>query len=949
MVETGWKRDRKRRQGCRVDVGGRDVTFYNAVDCFNGGEQLFIVIVPATLHSPCVRCRAALHRGPAAWVRVGWLLLVAGFGFAQQAEPLNPPVPLLVARTEASAGTTTVLVSAARRAQELGLSSVAIGLYQRVLAEPDADRATLALGLATALIESARPDDAEKALRDSPAPRGSAWHLRVGLAALQLRKYDVARAEAALVKEEELAADDRPWHLFLQGALFDVAPVQDRQRANDFYNRAEAAATNELARARFQLAAEEVRLRRGTVKAEDLKRILDSYEANQGRGIGYPYAMSYAMSLDALGRNSEAQTFLQLVLATLPAQERDSWDKVRLVLGLVGGRGQSLAARRALNELLAGGHDPLRQRQALQILSEASKVEPGRSQLRIELDRLISSAPTHAIRESLLFYRAQLALMEKNDAKVIECATALLEQFPTSTLRGHTYGLLTQLAWEQHRYRLAADNARKARAEMATAGAPRDIAARAGLAVVEAEAWFRAGMNDGDKNMFRNAAEAYAVALRERPTNVNGGDLMFQRVLAEIKSGSPDAAKVLDELDNDPAFDLENRWQAEWSLARALQVQGRVAEAYARVNALLGAAAAGGQPVPVKPDLRVRMAWLQARLSLQAGQPETTLSLVDLLLNTTDGVPSALRTEIASMALLQKAGAQFELGREVPALETLAKVRANFPKSEAVIHSYLIEADYYADQGKIVEAQKRLTSLTDDESYKDNRLIPYAYYQLALWSERLGQNKDFQDAYRYIENLVSTSAAEKEGDFVFVARLKQAELLRRLNQFPQAQRVYDDLTNKPASTENGIIARLELAKCHNAQASADPSHGDSAKLLFEELRDRVDAPKDVRVEAGYHLAALLAGRGKLDDAVKVWWADVITPYLVEEKPPFEPAAKRPYWLARTLLDLGLLLEQQGKLDEARDAYDLILRSKLGSGEELAKKGLERMGGRSGNR
>ena len=99
-----------------------------------------------------MRCRAALHRGPAAWVRVGCLLLVAGFGFAQQAEPLNPPVPLLVARTEASAGTTTVLVSAARRAQELGLSSVAIGLYQRVLAEPDADRATLALGLATALI-----------------------------------------------------------------------------------------------------------------------------------------------------------------------------------------------------------------------------------------------------------------------------------------------------------------------------------------------------------------------------------------------------------------------------------------------------------------------------------------------------------------------------------------------------------------------------------------------------------------------------------------------------------------------------------------------------------------------------------------------------------------------------------------------------------------------------
>src|SRR5256886_9841376 len=49
---------------------------------------------------------------------------------------------------------------------------------------------------------------------------------------------------------------------------------------------------------------------------------------------------------------------------------------------------------------------------------------------------------------------------------------------------------------------------------------------------------------------------------------------MFQRVLAEIKAGANDGGKVLDELAADRAFDLENRWQAEWSLARALQLQG---------------------------------------------------------------------------------------------------------------------------------------------------------------------------------------------------------------------------------------------------------------------------------------------------------------------------------------------------------------------------------------
>jgi tetratricopeptide (TPR) repeat protein len=221
-------------------------------------------------------------------------------------------------------------------------------------------------------------------------------------------------------------------------------------------------------------------------------------------------------------------------------------------------------------------------------------------------------------------------------------------------------------------------------------------------------------------------------------------------------------------------------------------------------------------------------------------------------------------------------------------------------------------------------------------------MIPWAYFQLALWSERLGQNKDYEDALRHIENLVSSPAAGRETNLVFAARLKQGELLRRLNYFPQAQRVYDDLTNKPATTENWVLARLELAKTHNAQASTDPSHAESAKLLFEELRDRVDAPKDIRVEAGYNLGLLLAGRGKQDEASKVWFADVIKPFLLDEKGPFELGAKRPYWLGRTLQDLGLLLEQQDKLEEARNAYELIRQRKL-PGDELAKKSLERLG------
>ena len=55
---------------------------------------------------------------------------------------------------------------------------------------------------------------------------------------------------------------------------------------------------------------------------------------------------------------------------------------------------------------------------------------------------------------------------------------------------------------------------------------------------------------------YEDPADAYTATLREPPTGVKPGDLMFQRVLAEMNAGSLDSAQtVLDELGKDPAFD----------------------------------------------------------------------------------------------------------------------------------------------------------------------------------------------------------------------------------------------------------------------------------------------------------------------------------------------------------------------------------------------------------
>lgn len=873
---------------------------------------------------------------------VAWSALVgATIAFGADA-PLNLPAPFAPPAKGMSDGRGVLSQLTADLALEMGFPAQAAEIYRQLLAQPGADRSRLTLALATALLAAGEAEEAEKALQAMPEPHGAAWHLRMGLAGLQQKKYELLRATLgppSQIKDADVSVADHPWYLFLQGAYVDIFSPQEEGRANDFYKRAEEAAPNDLARARFQLQGEEVRLRRGRPPV-NLKVTRENAETLAGTAMGYQSAQIVVLMLMAQDQRQDAMTFLQTLVPTIPPVQQRWWDDFRLMMGLIDGRGRGFAGRRALMELLENGYNPVRQRQALQLLADAATADPARRQLRELLEKLSGPNSKHRILESVLLYRAQLALADKRQEEAAARTAELLEKFPASPLRVHAYGLLAQIAWEQLKFRTVADNARKARAELANATSPREQAARAELTLLEAEALFRAGQTQGDKSDFRSAADAYAAALRERPAEVQAGNLMFQRVVAEIRAGSPEAAAILDEFEKDSDFDVENRWQAEWALARA----GKTADAFARVTALLASnPGAPGGALGVKPDLRARMAWLQVKLSLDAGQPLQTPPLVDALLGTLGNLDASLREGIASTALLQKAKAEFQLGREQPAVATLQRVRAEYPASEAACESYLTEADYYADLDRISDAQKTLIALAENPAYKDSAFVPHAYFQLALLSERLGQEKDLKDALRRIEDLIAAPGAAGQGELVFAARMKQGDLFRKRNEFAKAQEVYDLLTRVPTSNENSILARLELARTYSAQAANDPLQADKARILFAELCERVDASPDVRVEAGYLLGELLKSRNKLEDAARVWWNDVIMPFLpLKGRPPVEFGATRLWWLARALLQVGEIYEQLGRLDDAQRAYRFIVDLRL-QGEAAARAKLEKLG------
>lgn len=860
---------------------------------------------------------------------LGPLAAIVGGG-----QPVTAPAPLLpaAARIE-SPGDDVLTLVAARRAQEMGLPSAAAELYRRMLKTPDeagADRSTLILGLATALLDEGRVEEADQTLDSLETPRGAAWHLRKGLVAAAQHRLAASKNERDASRVSELSPADRAWHLYLQGTIATAEGEHDK--AAVLFNQAQESAGSMQARARFLLKLEEARLRRGQVSEADAVAARKNMEQFQGRGTGYDYARIYAAMLDSLGRKGEAVAVLQRQIVALPPEERSQLDEMRLLLGLIAGAGDG-AGRNALERLLERGSDRDKQRIALQLLARASTKPPQLVSFRKQLDELIAALTPHPILEDLLLFRAQAALASKTSegyAQAESDAALLLQKFPGSPLKVHAYGVLTDSAWEQLRYRTAADNAEKARAELAPGPE------RAALGVLIAEARFRA-------RDFRSAADAYAASLRERPAGVSAGELMFQRIVSEIEAGAPDAAAmVLDELARDPAFDAVNRWQAEWNLARGLQARGKIDEAYARVNRLLGEPGASLGTGPAEVELRARMAWLQARLSLAAKKPEDTLKFVDALAVSTAGVPPGLKNEITSSSELLRAEASFALGRDAAALATLKKLREDFPRFPAAVNSYFLEADHFAKQDKTVEAQQLLTKLADD--FPQDPYAPFALFQAALQAERRGQEANFKEAFKLIEDMVALIAKypnEESQQLIFPARLKQGDLLRKLNQFPQAQHVYEELLNNYAQRDDIALAQLALAETHNALSANEPSHAESALVLFEHVLGRVNAPVDARVEAGFNLGHLLARRGDAAKAQEVWWRDVVTQFLLEAGEANQLHEKGRFWMTRTLIELGGLYEQQEKLEQAKEAWQLILKAKLGYGETLAKARLAR--------
>jgi len=809
-----------------------------------------------------------------------------------------------------------------------GYHTLAERLYQELLDGPDIDAAVrrrAEFGRIDAWIGLGRGSDVAAALDAMSDGREASWRLRRGVAHFLMgasarvpadaqREFD-GMAEMLRELHPEQFPREAGWLFFLRGMA--ATRAGDGGEAEENFARAEASAVSEAERSIFVLARFQSQLAFVDPTEAEADRLRGESERHAGRQLAMRFTLQYAATLDRLGHKSRAVGVLKTQRENMPAVEIQLRDQTLLLLGLIAGASTE-DGRQAYRELLERGQDADYQRVALMRLAAAARIDsPAAS---ADLKRLLSSLlerPTpHPLTEDLLFFRAEVSLRARAFEEAENDARAVLTRFPGSNrLRREALSILASSSWQRPpRYRTAADYVAQIRALPEISAAD-----RARLALLQGECYFRAARQDNTVEDYRNAAGAYAAIQAEGvvPEGVTAGVVFFQRVLASISARNIEGAiRVLDDPAARSGVDVESWWQAEWNLARELQLLGRGAEAIARAEAM-------GPALGVPAELQLRFLWLAAQVSLEAGRPEETAARVARVRAFVEGPHGAeltaeRRAEVMSNGMLLAAEAPLRAGDREGARAALELLRTEYPDSLAADYSYIVEAGFLAAENRLVEAMQQLLKFVDGRP--DSQYAPEALYQAALLSIQRGQKEHLDEANRLLDRMATRYG---KANYVFQARLKQAEVKLSLGAFSDAEAIFRDLEDKFPDHGDMPLVQISLAGAFMAQASVEPAKFDGAVSRFERLLANENLPVDLRAEAGARLAEGWQAQGNSARAAEICW-EVYHRFVEDPQAIASLGPTGPSWISRAIFLLGDLEAHDGRHENARRLYQSVI-------------------------
>ncbi len=876
-------------------------------------------------------CVVTMLKATAIVVVSGWLWAAA----VSAAVPLDDPGAPDAAEAAAERGRIYWDLESAHAALEQGFPGMARRFFEAALAADLAEEAREAILLpyASALIALGAFAEAADALESYPRQDEPEWLLRRAFTAFFADETDGAREILSRFPPTGLGPDDRAWYFLLEALL--LARTGDGSGASSRFEQASQLAASPTLRTQFEVMRLRAEMEAGT--SASVSELRATERSMRGQRGGFEAARLLAIALQSEGRTSDAVEVLDRQLRSPGLAETGLRPSFLLLMGMISGE-ETGRGRLALRQLVLADADRAQRETAIHLLARGPLTDGSRPEFDTFLTNLLEEHPEHPLRDQVLMLRA----LRRAAAGAFEGAEAdamrLLEEFPGSPLVRHAHRLLAYLNWSRElpRYRTAADYLNRLRAE--TEPGPE----RARLGVLMGDCYFK-------NRDYGAASDVYAEVYRELPAEERPG-LILPWVVADIRSGRFDRARAtLDEAAAPGRLEEAVRWRAEWNLIDAMRRAGRSDEALARVENLVGEAVEAGIP----SGLAVRFRWLEARLALDAGQTERAVALADGLLaylegaeervrevapgGGREGLPLVVQAEpvpVASHVLLLKGEAYYAQGDTEAGNAVFEDLRVRYPASGPAILSFLISARDFGAGDSLGAAQQTLRRLADE--YRESEYAPIALWETAIYAERRGTNSALRDAVTTLEDLIQRYPGHP---LVFYARLKQADISRKLNDFGSALMLYERMLRAYSDHPERYRVEMGRADCLLARGSVDEGSVEDAALVYERIVDMPSAPYDARVEAGVKLAVALRLLGRQDEAGRALWT-VRTRFDPSLNADVRLERQGRYWLARALLELAAEAEEAGDAGAALRLYTAVVEGGL-PGRATALARLER--------
>ena len=758
---------------------------------------------------------------------------------------------------------------------------------------------TLLLDSLIALGEYKNADEVFSRIKDGSGP---AYRIRKALIDAGLGRADISRSGLDHIDESTVPENLRAWlHIARGYALFETGKNAD---AIAEFDKAKAMAKNSLAAADAEVGANLSKLA-SPLSKEELSKLEEDLKSKMsvlmGTVEGFQIAKQYAAVLFRLGKDAQALDVVNQQLEISLAPEIDK-DELKII-----------SASMTKN--------PIRQISMLKnILRSTSSADVARfsvslvtSNRRANADEvesflkyILENSPVK--NKDFVLLELSKAAVKKDDRTVaIAYAQQLIDRYPDSDLKSGAYRILAWGAFtsDSPQYRLAASYMDK------LGDLAEDPKSKAYSRYVSASCYFF------DKD-YATSAKIYLEIFDKLPER--RGAMLNRIVESYINLG--DEAKAVEFLDNAYSKGVaeEALWSAEWRIISLYRQGGRTQKALDRIEKTIATS-------DFPSLLKTRMMWVRAVISDSSGNYARTIDYCDNVVDMAsaeDTKREKTADEIAANALLLKASCLQKSGDALAprSIEVYERIRGDFPNTAAAPLSYLYQARVEASDGRFDKACELCLQLAKD---KASPLRYQAIFDAAEYMRKTASMSSYRSALSLLDSLCSEYPDDPRN---FYCRLSQAAILRLINSFSDARKLYNEIINRFDKHPEIYLAWLGLGDSTLTQ----PARFGDAAAIYERLYSLPGIPVPAKAESAYKWAFALAKAGKREEADEVSW---LTANALLNSRPDDEVAK--YWLGRSLLNLAQSLEERSMQRDAKAAYELIVKYALPAAEIARKK------------